>query len=46
MGHLVSAQPANLLEAIETLDTSRLIPYQKGSPKGIVVAIDQLMGFS
>jgi hypothetical protein len=46
MGHLVSATPATLVDAVRQLKASKLVPYEKGSPRGIVAAIDELMGFA
>lgn len=46
MGHLVSATPATLVDAVRQLKALKLVPYEKGSPSGIVAAIDKLMGFA
>ena len=45
LGHLVSATPERLVQAVRALDVSRLKPYPKGSPQGIADAIHRLMGF-
>ena len=45
LGHLVSATPETLAQAVRKLDASRLKPYPKGSPQGIADAIHRLMGF-
>lgn len=46
MNHLVSATPATLVEAVRQLKTTELVPYEKGSPQGIVATIDKIMGFA
>ena len=43
LGHLVSATPETLLQALQGLGSARLVPYEKGSPAGIVADIDRLM---
>ena len=45
LGHLASATPETLVQAVRKLDVSRLKPYPKGSPQGIANAINRLMGF-
>ncbi|KXZ41565.1 hypothetical protein GPECTOR_390g204 [Gonium pectorale] len=44
-GHLVCAAPDELLNAVRSFDGSRLVPYSKGSPAGMVAAINRQMGF-
>jgi hypothetical protein len=39
----VSATPETLLQALQGLGSTRLVPYDKGSPAGIVAEIDRLM---
>ena len=46
MGHLISATPDTLLAAVQSVGAARLVPYEKGSPEGIVASIDSLMGFA
>ncbi|BDA41465.1 probable bifunctional UDP-N-acetylglucosamine transferase [Coccomyxa sp. Obi] len=46
MGHLISATPATLVDALRQLKVTKLVPYEKGRPQGIVAAIDKLMGFA
>ncbi|KAG2497223.1 hypothetical protein HYH03_004812 [Edaphochlamys debaryana] len=45
MGHLVSAAPDALLDAVRGFDASKLLPYEKGSASGMVRHIDRQMGF-
>lgn len=45
MEHCVSATPETLLETLQSLDVSKLKPYQKGDASAIVAAIDKHMGF-
>ncbi|GFR49184.1 hypothetical protein Agub_g11208 [Astrephomene gubernaculifera] len=46
MGHLVSATPDDLLEAVRQFDASRLLPYNKGDARAMVRIIDRQLGFS
>lgn len=43
MGHLINATPETLLQAVRDIGQARLVPYEKGSPDGIVSEIDRLM---
>lgn len=43
LGHLVSATPETLVQAVQRLEPGRLTPYPKGSPKGIADAIHRLV---
>ncbi|KAL4427919.1 hypothetical protein ABPG75_002008 [Micractinium tetrahymenae] len=43
-GHLYAATTENLAEVVARMDPSRLVPYRKGDPAGIVRAIDAAMG--
>lgn len=45
LGHLISATPETLAQAVRGLDTSKLNPYPKGSPQGIADAIHRIMAF-
>ena len=45
LGHLVSATPETLAQAVRSLDASKLKPYPMGSPQGIADAIHRLMAF-
>lgn len=44
MGHLAAATPDTLAAVIARLDESTLVPYEPGSPSGIVRQIDALVG--
>lgn len=45
LGHCAAATPETLLEALQEFDAAKLVPYQHGNPRGIITAIDELMGF-
>jgi len=43
-GHLYAATTDTLTEVVASMDASRLVPYEKGDPAGIVRHIDAAMG--
>lgn len=45
MGVLFSALPSTLLSVLQTLDPSKLLPYEAGNPSELAAAIDDLMQF-
>lgn len=46
MGVLFSATPATLLPVLQTLEPSKLVPYEAGNPAELAAAIDDLMHFT
>mmetsp|Transcript_28523 Transcript_28523/g.62781 ORF Transcript_28523/g.62781 Transcript_28523/m.62781 type:complete len:185 (-) Transcript_28523:1017-1571(-) len=44
--YLVCATPEGLVDAVRALDTSKLLPYEKGDAAGIAQVIDKVVGFA
>ncbi|PNH10077.1 UDP-N-acetylglucosamine transferase subunit ALG13 [Tetrabaena socialis] len=46
LGHLVSATPDELLDAVRSFDAGRLLPYSRGDPAAVVGRINRLVGLA